>query len=217
MGLGLCTTLYFFVNVAYACAIPKEELQATIDVAGLFARKVFGTWAERAICACVALSAAGNVITITYTAARILREIAKERILPAVVLSNRPCGSPLAALVVHWIPAALTIALLPAGKTAYSLILDTEGYTLQIFYLLITIGLFQARKKGWPGAALSATKFRCPTIFACIFAGISVVTVLVPWIPPSHYDSPLPYMTAQLCGLASLALGAGESKREALL
>jgi hypothetical protein len=31
------------------------------------------------------------------------------------------------------------------------------------------------------------------------------------------YDSPLPYMTAQLWGLAILALGAGESKREALL
>ncbi|KDN46771.1 amino acid transporter [Tilletiaria anomala UBC 951] len=208
LGLSLCTVLYLLVNVAYFSAIPKDELTKTIAVAGLFAKKVFGSLAEKVACLCIAMSALGNVITITYTASRVLVEIAREGILPAQVASKWPRNSPLIALCVHWLPAMLTIVLPPPGKIAYGLILDIEGYTVEVFYLAITLGLFAMRARAWETASISKEVFRCWNPFAFIFAAIAVWMVIIPWAPPSHTTSSLPYWAAPACGLCILLIGA---------
>ena len=204
-GLTLCTALYLLVNVAYASAIPKDELSQTIAVAGLFARKVFGSWAERVACLCVAFSALGNVIVITYTISRVLREVAKGGIFPSVLLSTRPKGAPLAALIAHWIPTTLTIICLPAGA-AYGVILDIEGYTLELFYLSLTVGLFLMRARGWEGIDTKGT-YRASMFSIATFGAIAAWSSVVPWIPPDQPISSLPYWTAPLCGVVIIVLG----------
>jgi L-type amino acid transporter 9 len=72
LGLGICATLYILANIAYFSAATKAEIESSgVTVAALFFRNVFGTAAERALSAFVALSALGNVITSVFAAARV--------------------------------------------------------------------------------------------------------------------------------------------------
>ena len=53
-------------------AATKNEIKhAGVTVASLFFGKVFGSQAQKALSVIVALSALGNVITVTYAAARV--------------------------------------------------------------------------------------------------------------------------------------------------
>lgn len=66
VGLGVCGVLYMLANVAYfAAATPQEVIQSKQTVAALFMSKVFGTAGEKAISVLIALSAFGNVMTVS--------------------------------------------------------------------------------------------------------------------------------------------------------
>ncbi|KAH9478194.1 High-affinity methionine permease [Psilocybe cubensis] len=72
LGLGICAVFYLLANVAYFAAATKQEIRTSgVTVASLFFKNVFGTEAQKALSAIVALSALGNVITITYAASRV--------------------------------------------------------------------------------------------------------------------------------------------------
>lgn len=152
LGLGICTLLYILANVAYFAAATKTEIEDSgVTVAALFFENVFGTTAERALSVFIALSALGNVITVTFAAARVNQELAKEGIpLPLgnkFWASNWPTGkSPLPGLIVHLIPSVIVI-LGPPMSVAYPFILDVEGYPMQIINFFIVIGLFYLRWK----------------------------------------------------------------------
>ncbi|KIM98696.1 hypothetical protein OIDMADRAFT_57042 [Oidiodendron maius Zn] len=83
--------LYMLVNVSYFCVVPKELYTETsasaIDMAGAFFHDLFdSTYGPhaglRAMAALVAFSIFGNILVLTFTAARVKQEIAKEGILP---------------------------------------------------------------------------------------------------------------------------------------
>ncbi|KAJ8580130.1 hypothetical protein M405DRAFT_869702 [Rhizopogon salebrosus TDB-379] len=102
LGLGICAVLYLLAN--------EEIDNSGVTVAALFFGNVFGTVAERALSVIVALSALGNVITVTFAASRVNQELAKEGIpLPfgnKFWASNWPTGkSPLPGLIIHLIPS----------------------------------------------------------------------------------------------------------------
>lgn len=131
LGLGTCGVLYLLANVAYfSVATPEEVANSGLTVASFFAKQVFGATAQKVISVFVALSALGNVLTVTFAQARVNQELAKEGVLPLGKFwaGSWPAGSPSAGLLLHFIPSFIVIIAIPAGD-AYDFILDVEGYT----------------------------------------------------------------------------------------
>jgi len=73
--------------------------------------KVFGATAKRVISVFVALSALGNVLTITFAQSRVNQEISKEGIIPfsRFWASNWPGEAPGPGLLLHFIPSIIVI------------------------------------------------------------------------------------------------------------
>lgn len=165
LGLTTCGILYLLANVAYfAAATPQEIAASGTTVASYFMGKVFGTAAKRALSVLVALSAFGNVLTVTFAQARVNQELAKEGVIPfpRFWASGWPFGSPSTGLILHFIPSFIVIVAIPFGN-AYNFILDLEGYPGAVINFLVVAGLFYLRysspkatrpfKVWWPVAA----------------------------------------------------------------
>ncbi|KAF9496460.1 amino acid transporter [Pleurotus eryngii] len=211
LGLGICATLYVLANVAYFAAATKEEItNSGVTVAALFFKNVFGTQAQRALSVFVALCALGNVITVTYSAARINQELAKAGVpLPfgnRFWASNWPTGkSPLPGLVIHLIPSVIVI-LLPPPEVAYPFILNVEGYPQQIVNVFIVAGLFWLRYKK-PDAV---RPFKVWWPIAIFFLAAALFLVIAPFLPPANGvgdTPPLPYYLYCLVGIGIIVLG----------
>ncbi|GAA5837684.1 hypothetical protein JCM5353_003814, partial [Sporobolomyces roseus] len=120
LGLGLCAVLYILANISYFAAVNVKDLKASgVTVASYYFLVVFGKRAQRALSVFVALSAYGNVMTVTFSQSRVNQELAKEGLFPFTEFfaSNWPCKSPFAGLIVHLIPS-LVIILGPPAKIA---------------------------------------------------------------------------------------------------
>ncbi|KAI0783783.1 amino acid transporter [Abortiporus biennis] len=221
LGLGICAILYLLANIAYFSAASVQEIKkGGVTVASLFFGKVFGSTAQRALSVFVALSALGvcppllrfwiNVITITFSAARINQELAKEGIpLPfgsRFWASNWPTGkSPLPGLIVHLIPSIIVI-IAPPPSVAYPFILDVEGYPQQIINFFIVIGLFWLRWKK-PNAH---RPFKVWWPVAVFFLAASVFLLVAPFLRPANKvgdTPPLPYYLYCLVGIGIMAFG----------
>ncbi|KAF5022560.1 hypothetical protein F66182_5393 [Fusarium sp. NRRL 66182] len=86
LGVGSVVLLYMAVNISYMVVVPKDK-QITENVAQEFFKNTLGSLTrdetgERIFNAFLAISSMGNIIVMTYTAARVKQEIAKEGILP---------------------------------------------------------------------------------------------------------------------------------------
>jgi amino acid transporter len=92
LAMVLTTFLYIFVNIAYMCVVPKEAYITNppanaIDMASTFLHYLFDSTmghhtAKRVMAGLICISIFGNLVVITFTAARVKQEIAKEGILP---------------------------------------------------------------------------------------------------------------------------------------
>ncbi|KAL2863164.1 amino acid permease-domain-containing protein [Aspergillus lucknowensis] len=85
IAMAITIGLYMLVNIAYLCVVSKQAvLQSDMDLATLFFENIFGNneRAKSAMAAVIAISAFGNLLVQTFTAARVKQEIAKEGILP---------------------------------------------------------------------------------------------------------------------------------------
>ncbi|OHF04643.1 high-affinity methionine permease [Colletotrichum orchidophilum] len=86
-GVGTVVTLYLAVNICYMVVVPRS-VQMDENVAQKFFELTFGTLGSasntgaRIFNAFLAISSLGNIIVMTYTAARVKQEIAKEGMLP---------------------------------------------------------------------------------------------------------------------------------------
>ncbi|KAF8899487.1 amino acid transporter [Gymnopilus junonius] len=211
LGLSICASLYILANIAYFAAASKEEIRKSgVTVASLFFGKVFGAQAEKALSAIVALSALGNVVTVTYSAARVNQELAKEGVpLPfgnRIWASNWPTGkSPLPGLIIHLIPSVIVI-IAPPPEVAYPFILDVEGYPSQIINLFIVFGLFWLR---WRKPHV-VRPFKVWLPFAFFFLAASAFLLVAPFLRPANKvgdTPPLPYYLYCLVGIAILSFG----------
>ncbi|TAQ86196.1 hypothetical protein B7494_g5486 [Chlorociboria aeruginascens] len=142
--------LYLLVNFAYFTVVPLDEVKASGElIAALFFERVFGEGFGKTILPlAIAISAAGNVMVVTFTLARVNQEIARQGFLPYSRLfsSSKPFGAPMGGLIVHYIPSFLVIAIPPRGDV-YNFILDVEGYPGQFAALATSFGLLWLRKK----------------------------------------------------------------------
>ncbi|KAG1775504.1 amino acid/polyamine transporter I [Suillus placidus] len=211
LGLGICAVLYLLANVAYFSAATKAEIDKSgVTVAALFFGNVFGSVAERALSVFIALSALGNVITVTFAASRVNQELAKEGIpLPfgnKFWASNWPTGkSPLPGLIIHLIPSVIVI-IAPPPNIVYPFILDVEGYPQQIVNLFIVIGLFYLRWKK-PDAV---RPFKVWWPLAVFFLAAASFLLVAPFLKPANGvgdTPPLPYYLYCLVGIGILLSG----------
>jgi amino acid transporter len=211
LGLGICAGLYLLANVAYFSAATKMEIEESgVTVAALFFGNVFGSVAERALSVFIALSAIGNVITSTFSAARVNQELAKEGIpLPfgnKFWASNWPTGkSPLPGLIIHLILSVIVI-IAPPPNIAYPFILDVEGYPQQIINFFIVIGLFYLR---WTKPD-TVRPFRVWWPLAVFFLAAAAFLLIAPFLKPANGvgdTPPLPYYLYCLVGIAVMLAG----------
>ncbi|KAI0330740.1 amino acid transporter [Cubamyces sp. BRFM 1775] len=205
LGLGICAVLYLLANISYFAAATKEEItNSGVTVASLFFKNVFGEKAQKA------LTCSRNVITITFAAARINQELAKEGIpLPfgnRFWASNWPTGkSPLPGLIIHLIPSVIVI-LAPPPQVAYPFILDVEGYPGQIINLFIVLGLFWLR---WHKPNVPRP-FKVWLPLAVFFLAAAVFLLVAPFLRPANGKGdtpPLPYYLYCLVGIAIMVTG----------
>ncbi|KAI9642721.1 hypothetical protein NHQ30_008452 [Ciborinia camelliae] len=148
VALFTACLLYLLANFAYLSVVPLEEVKGSGQlIAALFFERVFGYIGGRILLPlAVAVSAAGNVMVVTFTLARVNQEIARQGFLPysQYLSSSAPFGAPLGGLIVHYIPSFLVIAIPPRGDV-YNFILDVEGYPGQFAALAISFGLVYLR------------------------------------------------------------------------
>ncbi|KZS96537.1 high affinity methionine permease [Sistotremastrum niveocremeum HHB9708] len=210
LGLAICALLYLLANVAYFAASSKHDiLKSGVTVASLFFRNVFGEQAQKALTVFVALSALGNVLTVTFAQARVNQELAKEGIpLPfgnRLWASNWPTGkSPLPGLIIHLIPSVIVI-IAPPPSVAYPFILDVEGYPAQIINLFVVSGLLYLRAAK-PG--LRALIVWLP--FAFFYLAAACFLLIAPFLRPSNRvgdTPPLPYWLYCIVGIAVMIVG----------
>ncbi|KAF7596215.1 hypothetical protein BBP40_002747 [Aspergillus hancockii] len=149
-ALVTASGLYFLANISYFLVVPLDEIKNSGElVAGLLFERLFGAHVGRVLFPlAIAISAAGNVMVVTFALARVNQEIARQGFLPwsHIISSSRPFNSPLGGLIVHYVPSILVISLPPQGDV-YNFILDVEGYPGQIFALAVTVGLLIVRQR----------------------------------------------------------------------
>ncbi|KAK3059302.1 hypothetical protein LTS18_011172, partial [Coniosporium uncinatum] len=107
LAVVLVWILKVLVNVAYFCAVPSTyytEGEASLPImATVFFANIFGKeGAERAMSGLIAVSIFGNLLVMTFTAARVKQEIAKEGVLPFSLFFATGHTSPLEWLKAHW-------------------------------------------------------------------------------------------------------------------
>lgn len=208
LALGICGLLYLLANVAYfSAATPAEIAHSGTTVAAYFFGKVFGSTARRVLSVFVALSALGNVLTVTFAQSRVNQELAKEGVIPwqRFWAATWPAGAPSAGLLLHLIPSFVVIVAIPFGD-AFNFIVDVEGYPTSIIAALIAVGLFIQRWR-LPHAP---RQFRVWIPVAVFFLAGQAFLLVAPFLtPPGRQgDTSLPYWLYPIIGIVVLGLGA---------
>ncbi|KAH8754223.1 high affinity methionine permease [Hyaloscypha sp. PMI_1271] len=207
LGLGICTLLYMFANVAYfSAATPQEISKSGITLASFFVGRVFGLTARRVISVFIALSALGNVITVTFAQSRVNQELAKEGVLPfgKFWASNWPKEAPGAGLLLHFIPSFIVIVAIPAGDV-FNFILDVEGYPASIINLFVVLALFILRHTCPDLHRPFKTWIIVPFFFLIAQGFLLTAPFLRP--PGGKGDTSLPYWLYPIVGITVLVVG----------
>ncbi|KAG1821041.1 amino acid/polyamine transporter I [Suillus subaureus] len=210
LSLLLIACLFFFVNVAYVAAVPKDEISNSGQlIAALFFQRVFGGgFAAKTLPIMVALSCFGNIIAVTVGQTRVLREIARQGLLPypRFFASTKPFGTPLAPVCLKYFLTVIVIVGLPAGD-AFNFLLDLASYPNLVFSAATAIGLWLLRRRR-SLAGLAPSKYRARNIYVSLYLLSTIFLLIMPWVPPEpgHGDVSFWYATYCVMGLGILAL-----------
>ncbi|KAJ7207435.1 high affinity methionine permease [Mycena pura] len=211
-ALGLVSVLYVLANVAYFAAVPAATIKTSGTlVAGLFFTNVFGRHAgARVFPALVSLSAFGNLMAVLQGQSRVIREIARQGILPypAIWVSTRPFGTPLAPVLLKWLLTVIVIIAPPAGD-AFAFLVDLQSYPANVFSFATAVAVFILRRRrkreGLPRHEYHA--WNIALIFTCL---VNVFLLVMPWYPPTGGrdggDVSFWYATYCAVGLGILAI-----------
>ncbi|RXW21748.1 hypothetical protein EST38_g4118 [Candolleomyces aberdarensis] len=209
LSLSAASILFFFINVAYVAAVPAEEIRNSGQlVAVLFFQRVFGqSFGTTIFPLLVSLSCFGNIIAVTVGQARIIREVARQGLLPypSFFASTRPFGTPLGPVALKAFLTVIVILAVPARDT-FNFVLDLASYPNLIFQAAMVVGVWILRKRraeqGIPPSSLQARN-------ALIIAYLTscILLLVLPWVPPEpgHADVSFWYATYCVAGLALIA------------
>ncbi|OJA10306.1 hypothetical protein AZE42_05554 [Rhizopogon vesiculosus] len=160
LSLLLTTFLFLFVNVAYVVAVPKDEISSSGQLIGaLFFQHVFGKgFAARILPIMVALTCFGTIVAGTVGQARVLREIARQGLLPypRFFASTRPFGTLLAPICLQYFSVFALVAF-PA-EDAFNFLVDLLSYPNLVFHAAIAVGVWLLRRRRIP-AGLTPSKY----------------------------------------------------------
>ncbi|KAI1268629.1 methionine permease [Xylariaceae sp. FL1019] len=201
--------LYLLANIAYFVVVPVEEIKQSGQlIAALFFERVFGQYiGRRLLPLAVALSAAGNVMVVTFALARLNQEIARAGFLPfsRYLSSSKPFNAPMGGLIVHYIPSVyVTSDVEKNSNEVYSFILEVEGYPGQIYALAVTVGLIWLRYKQ-PDLKRPFKAWMPAVIFRAV---LSLALLAAPFFPPSVPSSDgLWYATYAVVGTGVVVFG----------
>lgn len=137
----------------------------------------------------VALSIMGNFISSTYSVARVKQEIAKLRILPFSEFWARQShyDTPMGALVLHWIVAALFIVVTPNNRNdeVYNLVTDLFVYGQTWMFIVVSMGVLalphtQPAFRDWRPQMFS---YRVLVGLVAVFVLLNLFVVVLSWWP----------------------------------
>ncbi|CAG8420461.1 unnamed protein product [Penicillium salamii] len=201
-------SLYFLANLSYFLVIPIEEIKSSGELVGaLLFERLFGDHIGRIFFPlAIAISAAGNVMVVTFALARVNQEIARQGFLPwqNALSSTKPFGTPLGGLIVHYIPSVLVIGLPPQGDV-YNFILDLEAYPGQVAALAVTVGLLIVRYRE-PNLP-RPFKAWLPAIWLRVV--VCLILLVTPFVPPPNWQGDVDffYATYALVGIGLIIFG----------
>ncbi|KAK6189216.1 hypothetical protein LQW54_013498 [Pestalotiopsis sp. IQ-011] len=198
--------LYLLTNLAYVAVVPVQQIKDSGQlVAALFFEQTFGeNIGRRFLPLVVALSAAGNVMVVTFALARLNQEVARQGFLPFARLlsSSKPFGAPLGGLIVHYVPSILVIVLPPSNEV-YSFILEVEGYPGQFFAFLTSFGILWLRYKR-PDLKRPFRAWIAAVVFRML---LSVVLLAAPFFPPREPQGGIFYATYAIVATSIIGFG----------
>lgn len=195
--------MYVLVNIAYLAVVPLDEVKQSSElIAALFFERVFGSrFGNVFLPLAIALSAAGNVMVVTFALSRVNQEVARQGFLPwaSTLASSKPFGTPMGGLIVHYVPSALVIAI-PPSATVYAFIADVEGYAGTFFGLAVSAGLILLRYQ--KPDLLRPFKAWIPAVWSRLLLALSLIGA--PFFPSSkgHSDVNFFYATYALVAIS---------------
>ncbi|KAJ5935121.1 hypothetical protein N7466_004668 [Penicillium verhagenii] len=201
-ALATAGILYLLANLSYLLVVPLDEIKNSGELVGaLLFERLFGSIGSTLFPMAIAISAAGNVMVVTFALARINQEIARQGFLPwqNLLSSSRPFGTPLGGLIVHYVPSLLVIGL-PPQQDVYNFILDVEGYPGNVMALAITVGLLILRYKE-PNLP-RPFKAWLPAVWLRVL--VCITLLVAPFIPPPGLQGDVHffYATYAIVGIA---------------
>ncbi|KAG8969116.1 hypothetical protein FRC03_004431 [Tulasnella sp. 419] len=204
--------LYFFANIAYFAAVPPSEAKTSGQlIAAVFFTKVFGEYAgTRILPVFIALSTFGNLVSVAIGQARIIREVARQGVIPfsAFWSSTKPFDTPAAPLLLKFVLTSIVIIAPPAGD-AFNFLVSLQSYPNRIFDILLVVGVWILRRRrqrqGLPRPEYQA--WNIALIFSIL---ISLFILIMPWVPPKtgRYGGNVSfwYGTANVTGIGILVV-----------
>ncbi|OXV08379.1 hypothetical protein Egran_03858 [Elaphomyces granulatus] len=210
-AVALVVVLYITVNISYMIVLTKDQLTSlteagTVAPDGSVALVAFANFircdkARQLFAAFTAIASLGNIIVMTFTAARVKQEIAKEGILPFAKffgeslpkdeLNLRSEPIPVGALLLHWsITVLLILATSPKDQSSsYRLLTALLSYAVEAFFsIVLGIGMLYLRFTRTSSGGRWRDKSSSNHVISIISAVITIVAntfpIVAAWIPP---------------------------------
>ncbi|KAL4990001.1 amino acid/polyamine transporter I [Aspergillus falconensis] len=180
VGVGTVGILYTLTNISYFIVATPDEISKTgVTVVALLIGKVFGDTMLWLTAILAALSSFGNLMTASFTMSRVVREFAKEGIVPysRFFAATTSSGSPSAAFLLVFLSSTVMILFIPFGNV-YNFLLDVSQYAIAIINFLVIIGLFITRQK-----QTNQRTFRTWTPVVYLFLASQIFLLVTPFVP----------------------------------
>lgn len=203
ISVVLTAVLYFFCNIAYFAAVPKEVFAESSELAaGVFFTAVFGKGAaETALNVLILMSAFGNLLAVLIGQSRMIREIGRQGVLPYTPfwVSTRPFGTPLGPYLLKWAMTMLMIVAPPAGD-AFQFVVSLQSYPESMFLFAMAIGVYIIRRRRNRNK-IPRSDFRVWHVLLVFFILIQIYVLAMPWWPPQGgiYAGDVSFFYATYC------------------
>jgi amino acid transporter len=184
VALSLASLGYILANVAYFCAVEKDDFRSSgVVVASHYLRNIFGPlWGERILPCFIIISAFGNIAATSFAQARVNQELGAQRLLPASNFWRRKnaVGAPAPGLFLHWLVSVLVIVLPPPGEI-YTFLVEIGGYPVSVLSVAVAGGLLYlqtAPHERWQSPCPA------PRMHTIVFLASNALLLIFPWINP---------------------------------
>jgi amino acid transporter len=184
LSLLIVSILYILANVAFFAAVPAEDIRNSDTLAAaLFFEAVFGKGAK-GLPALIAVSASGNILAVIIGSTRMIRECARQGVLPwpHIWASTRPFGTPFAPVLLKWALTCTVILALPFGD-AFNFLVDLRSYPDSVFLFLMVVGVYYIRYRR-KKAGLPPPPFQTWHSALILSAAVCLFLLIMPWYPP---------------------------------